>query len=278
MTAAILDSKRPMENAATNRGFRMQRPTIPVVEELYRTGELHRRDGKRAPLDVFIPRLEGELLYSLVRYLAPAVTVEIGLANGISALFIAEALRNNGHGRHIAIDPFQSTHWYEAGLVALERARLREWVTLDPRYSHCALPDLEAQRVRAQFAFVDGSHQFDYVICDFLAIDRILEVGGLIAFDDSDWPAVSAVIRFALANRHYIVFDTGVVVEPPPVRPSIVARILRGLGRTLHPLGQRLRPDFLRPNHDLGIHGRCVVIQKLADDDRDSQSSTFVAF
>lgn len=278
MTTAVVSSKPSANDGVTGRRFGLRRPSIPLVEEMYRTGQLHRRNGQPAPLDVFIPSLEGQLLYSLVRYIRPAVTVEIGLANGISALFIAQALRDNGHGRHIAIDPFQSTEWHDAGMVALERAGLSDWVTLDPRYAHCALPDLEARRLRTQFVFVDGSHQFDYVMCDFLAVDRILDVGGLIAFDDSDWPAVSAVIRFALANRHYTVFDTGVVIEPAPVRPSVAARTLRALGRTIGPLGQRLRPDFLQPNHELGIRGRCVVIQKLADDDRDSQSSTFVAF
>lgn len=275
----ITFQRQPSKNqACQDANFRMRRPHIPVAEEMFDSRQLRRRDGQLAPLDVFIPRLEGDLLYSLVRHLRPKVTVEVGLANGISALFISQALRDNVAGRHIAIDPYQTSDWHDAGLTALQRAGLADLVTLYPRPSHWVLPELEAAQVRAQFVFIDGSHQFDYVMCDFLASDRILEVGGLMAFDDSDWPAVSGVIRYALANRHYEVFDTTVVIEPAPVRPSVAARFLRTLGRRIHPLGQRLRCDFLRPNHELGIRGRCVVLRKLGEDDRDSQSRTFSAF
>lgn len=264
--------------APNGRAFQCQTPNAPFLDELFQSKTVLGRRGNPIPLEVYIPKLEGELLYSIVRYLRPMATMEIGLANGISALYIAQALRDNGMGRHLAIDPFQHTDWEEAGLVTLERANLDELVTLEARPSHSVLPDLEQEGLRVQFAFVDGNHLFDYVMADFLGIDRILDVGGLIAFDDSDWPAVTSVIRFALANRAYGVFRTGHVVEPAPIRPRWASRALRVLAIRLPALQRILHPGFLAPNHSLGIEGRFVVLKKLADDQRDSQSRHFVPF
>ncbi len=258
--------------------FELQTPDLPMLDELLESRSLAGRNGKSLPLDVYIPALEGDLLYSLVRFLRPIVSLEVGLANGISALYIAQALHDNGSGSHLAIDPFQHADWQDAGLLALERAGLAPLVSVDQRLSHWVLPDLEQKGLRIQFAFVDGSHQFDYVMSDFLGIDRILDVGGLIAFDDSDWPAITQVIRFALNNCAYEVFNSGVVVEPSPIRPRWASRSLRAIARRWPALQHVVRQDFLVPAHMIGILGRCVVLKKLADDQRDSQSQQFVHF
>src|SRR4051794_20206306 len=95
-----------------------------TIEELYLRREVPHDDGTRRPMDVYIPREEGDFLYSLVRWLRPEVTVEIGMANGLSTLFIASGLSENGRGRHIAIDPFQSSDWGGAALALLRQAGL----------------------------------------------------------------------------------------------------------------------------------------------------------
>ena len=261
-----------------DQSFQRQAPRVSSMDELFRSGTVVGRGGNSIPLNVYIPALEGELLYSLVRYLHPVVSLEIGLGNGVSALYIAQALHDNGTGRHLAIDPFQLTDWKEAGLVTLERVGLDALMSLDARPSYCALPDLEQEGVRVQFAFVDGSHLFDYVMSDFLGIDRILDVGGLIAFDDSDWPAITSVIRFALTNRAYEVFPTGAVVEPSRIRPRLASRALRVVARKVPSLRRVLRHDFAVPSRALGIEGRLVVLRKVADDQRDGQSQHFAAF
>ncbi len=260
------------------RPFEKLTPSIPVADELFRTRSVVGRSGRPIPLDVFIPQLEGELLYSLVRHLRPAASLEIGLANGVSAVYIAQALHDNGAGTHLAIDPFQSTDWEDAGLVTLRRAGLAAHVALDPRPSHWVLPDLEQAGRRVQFAFVDGNHLFDYVMADFLGLDRILDIGGLIAFDDSDWPAILRVIRFALTNRAYEVFEVGAAVEPPPTRPGRARRGLAALARRVPALRRVVRHDLAWPADALGIRGRFVVLRKTADDPRDGQSRHYVEF
>jgi len=65
------------------------------------------------------------------------------------------------------------------------------------------LPELAAKGYRIQFAFIDGAHTFDHVLIDFFYVDQMLEVGGVIVFDDVYFQAVNAVLRFVLSNRDY---------------------------------------------------------------------------
>jgi predicted O-methyltransferase YrrM len=256
----------------TNGDFKATRCGNPIVEEVYRTRAIPLADGGTTPMNVYIPREEGDYLYSLVRHLRPSLTVEIGMANGLSTLFVAHALRENGAGRHVAIDPFQSTDWRGAGMALLRKAGLADLVELREQFSHQALPELERQGVRAGFIFIDGAHLFDYVMADFLVSDRLLETNGMIAFDDSDWPAVRQVIRYVLANRKYEVAFPEVVIEPPRIRPTLFGRVVRRTGHLVPKLGEKLRPDFMVPGDVIGVRGRCVVLKKLGDDDRDSQN------
>jgi predicted O-methyltransferase YrrM len=265
-------------NAPRDSTFELLEPNIATLQTIFQSKCIQGASGREIPLNVFIPPAEGNLLYSLVRYLRPLHCLEIGLANGISATYIAQALQDNQRGAHLAIDPFQTSDWDDAGLTTLRRAQLDQLVTLKPALSHWVLPQLEQQAVRVQFAFIDGSHLFDYVMTDFLGVDRILDVGGLIAWDDSDWPSITRVIRFALTNRDYRVLDTGTVIEPSGYHPRWVARVLRAVALRW-PSGRRIfRPDFLFPSHQLGISGRCIVLQKLSNDLRDNQKPQLAEF
>lgn len=263
---------------AKTSSLELQRCPLPLIEELYTTRILQLADGSQRPMNVYIPREEGDLLYSAVRHLRPDVTVEIGMANGLSSLFIAQALKDNGHGRHIAIDPFQHSDWGGAGLTSLRRAGLDRLVRLVEKPSHQALPELEQEGVATQLVFVDGSHLFDYVLTDFVCADRIVQTGGVIAFDDSDSDAVAKVIRFVLTNRHYSVAFPDIVIEDPCYRPSIPGNVLRWLGSAFPPLGRKLRPDFVATDYMLGARGRCVVLRKDGPDNRHHQAKTVVDF
>lgn len=250
----------------------------PVLEESYASCSIPDGRGGILPMNVYIPRTLGDYLYSIVRYYRPKVTLEVGMANGLSTLFIAQALQDNGDGHHFAIDPFQMTEWRGAGLSMLRTAKLDHRVDWIEQMSHQALPQLELTGVRAGFVFIDGSHLFDYVLSDFLCADRLLEIGGIMAFDDSDWPSVRAVLRYALTNRHYDAPFSDVEIEGERYTPTVMTRTVRAAARKSPRLARKLRPEVVVPSYELGIRGRCVAIRKLAHDDRDSQSRFHVAF
>jgi predicted O-methyltransferase YrrM len=261
-----------MTNVVKNREFSLTSCKSAVIDAVYRDRRVRRANGTDKSLDVYIPRDEGDYLYSLVRCLQPEVVVEVGMANGLSTLFIAQGLFDNAHGRHIAIDPFQFSDWGGAGIEQLRMAGLEHLVELVEKPSHHALPELEQAGVHAQLIFIDGNHLFDYVLTDFLSADRILDVGGLIAFDDADWPAITQVIRYILANRPYSVAFPEIVVEQAPGSPTVAGNLLRAIAGVVPQLSAKFRPDFLVSAERLGIRSRCVVLRKLGHDDRNGQS------
>src|SRR5215471_534796 len=68
-------------------------------------------------LPVHLDAAEGKLLGDLIRAIEPATTLEIGMAYGVSTLYICDALSSLDHPvTHIVLDPFQSRQWRGIGL------------------------------------------------------------------------------------------------------------------------------------------------------------------
>jgi predicted O-methyltransferase YrrM len=183
-----------------------------VLEEILKTGSTHTADGHPVRLSSAISSDEGKFLQDLVSELNPTATLEIGLAHGVSALFICEALKQGGRSglKHIVIDPNQfagnwGTSWQGIGLNNLQKAGFGDMVEFHNLPSYQSLAKLEAEGCKIDFAFVDGWHTFDYTLVDFFFIDKLLKVGGIVAFDDADWPSVQKVCRYLASNRSYTV-------------------------------------------------------------------------
>ena len=88
-----------------------------VLERILQSGRTLTADGT-GEIDVHsaVSRLEGVFLQSIIRNLDPTTSLEIGLAYGVSALFICEALRVRDGTEHIMIDPQQhDPSWQGSG-------------------------------------------------------------------------------------------------------------------------------------------------------------------
>tara|TARA_B100001093_G_scaffold442696_1_gene444587 strand:+ start:5026 stop:5418 length:393 start_codon:yes stop_codon:yes gene_type:complete len=59
---------------------------------------------------------------------------------------------------------------------------------------------------KLQFAFIDASHLFDLTLCEFLLIDKKLDVGGVVGFHDLWMPSLRKLLDFILANHNYEFF------------------------------------------------------------------------
>ena len=164
------------------------------------------------------------------------------MAFGISTLCLCDALCRNtplqaGKRPHlVVVDPFQhGSIWQGVGLEHVRSADFGDIVEFKERASYAVLPELVAKGYRIQFAFIDGSHMFDHVLIDFFYVDQMLEIGGVIVFDDVGLQPVNAVLRFVLANRHYELVE--VLQQPLQAIPGgrgkrVVKRFLQHLGRT----------------------------------------------
>ncbi len=177
-----------------------------LIEQIYASGHIEGPNGDLIKLfPTSIPYEEGKALYQLVRTTKPKNTLEIGMAYGISTLFICQAHHDNGSGRHTAVDPFEHKRWQSIGLLNVRRAGIEGVLRFFEHASHEILPQLIQNGERFELVFIDGSHLFDYAMVDFFLVDKLLEVGGYVVLDDIGLPSVRKLLSFILCNRNYYV-------------------------------------------------------------------------
>jgi len=175
-----------------------------LIEKIYQTKCVEDAEGNSLPaFPTSISYDAGMALGNIVNRIKPKRTLEIGMAYGISTLFICQALHDNGQGLHTAIDPFQKSNWNSIGLLNTKRAGLDGYLNFYEDHSHELLPQLLLRDEKFDFIFIDGKHLFDYALLDFFYSDKLLKVGGYILLDDLWMPSIRKVISFILRNRGY---------------------------------------------------------------------------
>jgi predicted O-methyltransferase YrrM len=175
-----------------------------ILERIYETSRVEDAEGNLInPFPVATPRETGTILYELIQEYRCEKTLEIGLAYGLSTLFICQAHRDKTGGTHIAIDPKQTKLWKSIGLLNIKKAGLEEYFRFFESPSYEVLPKLLLEGEKFDFAFIDGSHFFDYTLVDFFYIDKLLPVGKYVLFDDIWMPGIRKVLHYILRNRNY---------------------------------------------------------------------------
>ena len=177
------------------------------IEQAYSRGSVPASDGTAMSLAPHtIDQAAGEALRDLAIAEGARRTIEVGLALGLSALYLCRAVSERA-GRHVAIDPFQQESWQGAGLRTLRDAGAEQIVEVIEEESQLALPRLVAQGSEFDFAFIDGDHRFEGVFLDLYYMTRLVRPGGLIVVDDLWMPSV----RMAVA---YVERNLGAALEP----------------------------------------------------------------
>jgi predicted O-methyltransferase YrrM len=127
----------------------------------------------------------------------PAVIVEIGSFEGRSACWILENLVRNPESRLYCIDTFEGSMEHSNAQPRSLYARFLHNIKLTGKEqqvhvrigrSDQMLMQLIAGDVRADFVYVDGSHQAADVLSDAVLGWKLLRPGGLLVFDDYLWP------------------------------------------------------------------------------------------
>lgn len=171
-----------------------------MVDAIYARGSVHDGDGNAIQLRPHsIERAQGEAIRDLAVAEGAKRTIEVGLALGMSALFLCQAVLPRG-GRHVAVDPFQAESWNGAGLRTLREAGVEELVEVIEEESQLALPRLVAEGREFDFAFVDGDHRFEGVFLDLYFMTRLVRPGGLVVVDDMWMPAVRTAVAYVEKN------------------------------------------------------------------------------
>lgn len=169
-------------------------------------------DGNVESLDNIISGIDpstGEFLAEIILENECHKTLETGLAYGCSAIYILSATKKvGGEIHHIAIDPYQikgpnGRGWKGIGLDSIKSLGWEHVLTFVEDGSLPALTKFIENGLAVDFIFVDGDHRFDGAFIDFILGDKILNVGGIIVFDDMWMPSIRKVSRFIERNMSY---------------------------------------------------------------------------
>jgi predicted O-methyltransferase YrrM len=181
-----------------------------TIQEIYKDGKIENEKGEIKKLTSAIGPLEGYHLYSLVYKNDLKQVLEVGMANGISGLFVCQALSDlakdtgNKSRKLTSIDPFQSSQWENAGITSIKKAKLKTYHTLIEEKSFIAMPNLVQAKKKYDMVFIDGMHLFDYTLIDLFYADQLLNIGGIIALDDIRHPGTGKAYEYILTNyKHW---------------------------------------------------------------------------
>ena len=173
------------------------------------------------------------VLRELIRVKNPTNTLEIGLANGASALAILASLKEFAAGtyQHTAVDPFQKDFWKSVGLCSVQSTGLQDRFRFIGQLSSQALPRLLEADDRFDLIYVDGSHSYGNVFVDYYYGVRLLKKNGVILFDDCTTSDVAQVIRFIIRKQKHILREMDVNPFRNPNR-SWKSKLGNTLGRS----------------------------------------------
>lgn len=241
---------------------------IPAaIQRVYAAGDSRLRA-------VAIPPAEGLCLQSV--FSAPDVrrTLEIGCAFGLSSMFICDSFaRKDVKCRHTIIDPYQSSVFSRTGIRNLEEAGLSGFELIEEP-SELALPRLLSKAERFDAALIDGYHTFDQTMVDLYYVNRLLRVGGYLALDDCNQPAVNRAVRYLLtypcyryvrSTPHGNKLRTAVVAAK-----WVIAGILKPLTLSLGRYSYEIFDGSLISSRVLRVAdtSRMLILQKVAEDER----------
>jgi predicted O-methyltransferase YrrM len=148
--------------------------------------------------------VQGSELNKLARAIGARRSLEVGLAYGFSTIWLLDAVLQQPDGQHIAMDPYQQQTWHGIGLQqAMHFCVPQDAFAWIPEPSIEALVKMAQTEDRIDIAYIDGNHRYDNVLIDFFLIDRILRVGGIVAFDDRWMPSIRTATSFVETNRAY---------------------------------------------------------------------------
>jgi len=198
----------------------------PLLKEIFRTYKVKDEYENIVPLNSNVKPLEGYLLYSLIKENNLKNILEVGMATGISSLFITEALSSQKYDDQIliSIDPFQSSDikelgaWKNIGVSNVKRAGLQNYHQLIEQKSFIAMPELIRRKYVFDLIFIDGMHLMDYTISDLFYADLLTKPGSFIVLDDIKHPGVKKAFNYILKNySHWVLIKKAIAYDSTAV-------------------------------------------------------------
>jgi predicted O-methyltransferase YrrM len=134
-------------------------------------------------------RAGGELLYILVRATRPATIIEFGTSYGISTLYLAAAVADNGMGSVVSTELSRAK--VAAARANLIEARLSDHVEILPGDAMTTLNDI---RGPVDLVLLDGWK--DLCLPVLRSLESRLSAGALIVADDINLPSMNTYLEY----------------------------------------------------------------------------------
>ena len=236
----------------------------PLLENIFINNEIANDNNKKISLKSCTGKNQCAFLQKIIEENKFRDSLEVGLMYGTSTLAITEAIVKNG-GRHCAIDPFEVTHWNSLGLNLIDRAGYRNKLDFIEKCSYLALPELLSKNKRFDFAYIDTVKVFDCIVVDFFYVSRLLNTGGIVVFDDVNWPGIRKALRLFAQMPNFKIYAVHPYNEIQGERRKVqLATFLNKFSRIKPMVNQEL----LLSDYKLGINTSCVALQKITEDER----------
>jgi predicted O-methyltransferase YrrM len=234
----------------------------PLLESILSSGDFVNSDGENIKIHSHTSKGQCEFLQKLISDNHFQKSIEIGFAYGISALAIADAVVKNG-GTHTVIDIFQKRDWNGKGLELIKAAGLGDRLEFREQWCYKALPALLAEGRSFDFAYIDSTKQFDWILMNFFFLDKLLVNNGIIVFDDAHFPGIRKVVRMISKFPSYEV----IAQYPHNEKPSLLRTVISRVGG-LPGMKKMLRPEILKLDYKSGLNAGCVAVRKIHEDKR----------
>lgn len=140
-------------------------------------------------------------MYHLIRKMKPSRIVEVGTHKGITTLYLAQALYDNGYGHVWTYDP------YDYGVPE----RLKQFPELNQHITFHQKKGIECEENDIDFVFIDGFHEKEHVLAEIKHFLPRLSEGAVMLFHDAggdnEFVGVNAAIAEAGLETEAIVLD-----------------------------------------------------------------------
>lgn len=137
----------------------------------------------------------GRLLYSLTRAIKPTTIVEYGMSYGISTLYLAAAVRDNGTGHILTTE--MSSRKLAAARATLAEAGVSDLITILEGDARETLKTISGS---VQFVLLDGWPDLDLPVLKVL--EPMLAPGALIVGDNVNLDAEHAYLNYVRAAEN----------------------------------------------------------------------------
>jgi predicted O-methyltransferase YrrM len=233
-----------------------------VATKILETQTVTDENGKVYSLHSHTSLEQCEFIQNIITEINAKTTLEVGLAYGISTLFICEAVAKQDGNCHYVIDP-QQDGWNNIGLKNLKEAGYERLVDFRRDYSHNVLPELYRSGVKLDFAYVDTTKIFDVVLIDAYYIFSMLRIGGVVMFDDCSFPSLRKLARLLATHPSLRVYDSYALESE-----SWQVRMLSQLCNIVPNKEKIFAPNLLKLDSKLGVNAHCIAFQKVSEDSR----------